>query len=393
MAIYGGVKKRTSGGTATVKRSSKPSSSGGSSSRVPANSYGTGEKYLGGNTMQRADGSTYEVKGEFTSPSGKVSYVDDNGDITTVSSRDKSQNGTVYTKNDDGSYSSNYSQKVSRDYANDYANMQVEALREAMGSNIDALNAAYDQSAQRLSNAAKEAKRQAYVNQQKALNTLPQAMAAAGYNGGVTETTAAGLAADYQNALTDVDNNTAEEMARLQADKANGIANVNTTYNTQIANALQQAAQFEQQQRQYAEEMALRQRAQAFEEQKYLNSLNSAGTGGSYKPVLSYDQVKEQVALGNNSDVVKQAAAYYGLDGMPIGTGNTAMSTTIPTTLIEATKLAQAQNSPAPLAAYWARKGLSNAQIANQINEYLQDPESIFYGYKKNADGTLSSWR
>ena len=288
MAMYGGVKKRQSFGTATVKRSAKPSSSGGSSSsgRVPANSYGTGEKYLGGNTMQRADGSTYEVKGEFTSPSGKVSYVDDNGDITTVSSRDKSQNGTVYTKQPDGSYTSNFSQKVARDYANDYANMQVEALREAMGSNIDALNAAYDQSAQRLSNAAKEAKRQAYVNQQKALNTLPQAMAAAGYNGGVTETTAAGLAADYQNALTDVDNNTAEEMARLQADKANGIANVSTTYNTQIANALQQAAQFEQQQRQYAEEMALRQRAQAFEEQKYLNSLNRAGTGG--KTVKTY---------------------------------------------------------------------------------------------------------
>lgn len=387
MAIYGGVKKRTSGGTATVKRSAKPSSSGGSSSsgRVPANSYGTGEKYLGGNTMQRADGSTYEVKGEFTSPSGKVSYVDDNGDITTVSSRDKSQNGTVYTKQPDGSYTSNYSQKVSRDYANDYANMQVEALREAMGSNIDALNAAYDQSAQRLSNAAKEAKRQAYVNQQKALNTLPQAMAAAGYNGGVTETTAAGLAADYQNALTDVDNNTAEEMARLQADKANGIANVNTTYNTQIANALQQAAQFEQQQRQYAEEMALRQRAQAFEEQKYLNSLNSAGTGGSSnKPVLTYEQTKEQIKAGNNSDVVRTAAAYYGLDGLTASQVSSGQLNGLAQEYYNAAQKIMNQTGAQPTAqnvasvvAQMVRRGVSDSQIDNYISALGFNPSAF----------------
>ena len=116
----------------TPKRKSKSTSGSGSSSgRVAANSYGTGDKYVGGTTMKRADGSTYEISGEYTSPSGKVSYTDNDGNITTISSNDKSQNGTVYTKQPDGTYSSNYTEKVQRDYekdyAREYADMQVDA--------------------------------------------------------------------------------------------------------------------------------------------------------------------------------------------------------------------------------------------------------------------------
>lgn len=304
----------------TPKRKSKSTSGSGSSSgRVAANSYGTGDKYVGGTTMKRADGSTYEISGEYTSPSGKVSYTDNDGNITTISSKDKSQNGTIYSKNPDGSYSSNYSEKVQKDYARDYADMQVDALREAMGANTAALEAAYKQSTNQLDNSISDAKRQAYVNQQRAMKNLPQTMAAAGYTGGITETTAANIANEYQNALTDLDRTKAEEYARLAADKANGIANIETNYNAQIANALQQAAQFEQQQRQYEEEMQLRRQAAALEQQKYLDGLNNVGTGS--KPRLTYEQTVEQIQAGNGSDVVRDAAEYYGLqDIVPTST-------------------------------------------------------------------------
>lgn len=296
----------------TPKRKSKSTSGSGSSSgRVAANSYGTGDKYVGGTTMKRADGSTYEISGEYASPSGKVSYTDNDGNITTISSNDKSQNGTVYTKQPDGTYSSNYTEKVQKDYASEYADMQVDALREAMGANTAALEAAYKQSTNQLDNSISDAKRQAYVNQQRALKNLPQTMAAAGYSGGITETTAANIGNEYQNALNDLDRTKAEEYARLAADKANGIANIETSYNAQIANALQAAAQFEQQQRQYEEEMQLRRQAAALEQQKYLNSLNS-GAGDS-KPRLTYNQALEQINAGNTSDVVRNSAEYWGL--------------------------------------------------------------------------------
>ena len=55
-----------------------------------------GDKYVGGNTFRGPDGSTYEKYGTFVSPSGKVSEIADDGTITTIKSKDKSQIGNVY---------------------------------------------------------------------------------------------------------------------------------------------------------------------------------------------------------------------------------------------------------------------------------------------------------
>lgn len=55
-----------------------------------------GDKYVGGNTFRRPDGSTYEKHGTFVSPSGKVSEISNDGTITTIKSKDQNQIGNMY---------------------------------------------------------------------------------------------------------------------------------------------------------------------------------------------------------------------------------------------------------------------------------------------------------
>lgn len=263
--------------------SSAPSGTGTSKgSSIPTGNYTQGDKYAGVTTFTRPDGSQYNVDGSFTSPSGKTSEIS-GGQIITTGSKDKSQIGTVYTNDGTGNYSSDY--KVLGSYVNsgkdyeDTASLQVSALRKAMNSSKDALEDAFDASLGTLNNSVTRGKQDAYIAQQKALKTLPQAMAAAGYNGGITESTAAGLAGDYQNALLSLENQKAEELARLQADKAQGIANVDANYQTQIANALQAAQQMAYQRQQDAAQLELQQRAAALAEYQ-AKQKNSGGSSG-----------------------------------------------------------------------------------------------------------------
>ena len=266
MATVVTAKKRTTKTYGGSSGSSNGSSSSSSSGRVPANSYGDGVKYAGGNTFVNPDGSTFEHYGEYTSPSGKVTYTDSNGNITVVDSANKSEIGKVYnTSGTEPTYSAGYSGS----YGNGAYNMQVDALRQAMGSNKDALEDSFYANKRALKAATLEGQRQAYVNQQRALKNLPQTMAAAGYNGGITESTAANIANEYQNAWNDYERAEAQELARLQAEYANGIANVDTKYNVEIANALAAAQALERQQQQYADELAYRQAAAAAEEERY----------------------------------------------------------------------------------------------------------------------------
>lgn len=97
-----------------------------------------------------------------------------------------------------------------------------------------------------------------------------------------------------------------------------GLADSESQYQIQLANALAQAEQLAWEQQQAEEEMALRKKAAALEEMKYLDSRNKAasGTGSPNKPRLTYAQALEQLNAGNTSDVVMEAATYYGL---PIG--------------------------------------------------------------------------
>ena len=258
------------------------SSSGSSSGRVAANSYGNGTKYAGGNTFTNSDGSTTKVTGEYTSPSGKITYVNDDGSGTVLASKNKSQIGQTFYNDGTSTMGkptvvepegSKYSYTYKGEYDNvgkDAYSLQVDALQEAMRDNKKALQDAYDESEQSLNDAIADAQRRAYVNQQKSIKAMPQMMAAAGYSGGVSETTAANIMNEYQNALTDLGRSKAHELARLQANLANGIANTNSQYNIQLADALQAAQAYEAQQAAQAAQLGLQERAMKLSEDKFL---------------------------------------------------------------------------------------------------------------------------
>ena len=54
------------------------------------------DKYVGGNTFRKPDGTVHEKHGTFVSPSGKVSEIADDGTVTTIKSKDENQIGNVY---------------------------------------------------------------------------------------------------------------------------------------------------------------------------------------------------------------------------------------------------------------------------------------------------------
>lgn len=119
-----------------------------------------------------------------------------------------------------------------------YESEQLRALREAQEEAEAARRAQFEQNSADLRKQTDAAKRNAYVAYMQGQKNLPQTMAAAGYTGGITETTASGLAGDYQQALTDLENQYASNLAQLQANLDAGIAQDNAAYNQQIAAAL-----------------------------------------------------------------------------------------------------------------------------------------------------------
>lgn len=364
------------------------------------------DKYVGGTTFRDSvTGELYDVgPGDFTSPSGKESHIGEDGTVTTTHSSREESIGDVFGRDETGEWvqlGNNGSGKTpawSRDYNQTYGSgtvnyggvagggsggrgggvsMQVKALEKAMGNNKAALEAAYDASRGELESSIASAQQQAYVNSQKAMKNLPQAMAAGGYNGGVTETTAASIQNEYQNALSQLEQAKAQELARMQANLANGIADSDSQYQIQLANALAQAEQLAWEQQQAEAEMELRQKAAALEEMKYLDSKNqpASGSGTPYKPRLTYAQALEQLNAGNTNDVVMEAANYYGLSTGPKTT------TTTPTSYYDALRQAQQQGTTAPLMAYYKSKGMSSSEIAAMINSAVGDKESAIYGF------------
>lgn len=256
----------------TMMSTGTPTSPG----RVAANSYESGKVV----TEKDAYGGEYMY-----SPSGKVSYKDKDGNVTVLKSTNKETVGHTFypdgtstmdkpVEKADPSAAYRYTYKGEYDnVGKDAYSMQVDALQTAMNNNRSALEAAYDESELALNDAIAGARRQAYVNQQRAMRAMPQMMAAAGYSGGVTESNAANIMNEYQNALIDLDRSKAQELARLQANLANGIAESDTQYQIQLANALQAAQQFEAQQEAQRQQLEMQQRAAALEEERYRDQL------------------------------------------------------------------------------------------------------------------------
>lgn len=363
------------------------------------------DKYVGGTTFRDSvTGELYDVgPGDFTSPSGKESHIGEDGTVTTTHSSREESIGDVFGRDETGEWvqlGNNGSGKTpawSRDYNQTYGSgtinyggvagggsggrgggvsMQVKALEKAMGNNKDALEAAYDASRGELESSIASAQQQAYVNSQKAMKNLPQAMAAGGYNGGVTETTAASIQNEYQNALNQLEQAKAQELARMQANLANGIADSESQYQIQLANALAQAEQLAWEQQQAEEEMALRKKAAALEEMKYLDSRNKAASGTGSGTEKSKYTINELRALYNDGLIDRDT--FYELSGMPIYT-----PPLVPKTYQAALEQSQKAGNVQPLVLYYKSKGMSDAQIANDINAATMDKESALYGYTK----------
>ena len=343
------------GGTtypSSTSSSSTPAQSN-PTSNLPTGTYTQGDKYAGGNVFTRPDGTQYQVYGDFTSPSGKTTYTDQDGTITVTGGSNKDEVGKVY--NTSGDYlgytmPAAYNRLINgQSYDNIYgldanAMLQVNALQAAMAGNRDALEDSFYANKRALKQATLDGQRQAYINQQKALKALPQTMAAAGYNGGVTESTAANIANEYQNAWNDYERAEAQELARLQADLANGIANINTQYNVHIANALQQAQANKLAQDRWDDEMELKREAAA---------------------IAAREIALKEKQFDEENDKNKKPTI------------------NAPVSLAVASRQAINSRSMAPIAAYYASMGLSSDQIAKELNWMITDPESAYYGFNR----------
>lgn len=147
---------------------------------------------------------------------------------------------------------------------------QIAALEAAMKAAREQQQASYNAALVDLDNAVASGQQQAYLNSQKAMNALPQAMAAAGYTGGVTETTASDIMGDYQNALTDLEKNRALTAAQLQMDLDNGILQSDAAYRQQIADLIGQAQDSDA-----AYQMQIAQLLQQLEQESYNRALTA----------------------------------------------------------------------------------------------------------------------
>ena len=233
MAGFGYAKRvNRSGGSVSGSSSSK------SSGRVPANSYGTGDKYAGGSTFTRPDGTQYDVSGTFVSPGGKVSEIS-GGTITTISSnKNPSLAGTVYSTSGvtspnivtnpntgGGSLEQLLAQQLSSTQSSLAAQRRAEeeALRAAQGAQKTAVSNSYKQSLNNVNSQTEEALRQAYINAMLQERDFPQQAALLG-EGGFAESNLASLRNQAQ-----------ENRNQIEMQRASQVGSLESDYNTQLA--------------------------------------------------------------------------------------------------------------------------------------------------------------
>lgn len=124
---------------------------------------------------------------------------------------------------------------------------QRRAREEAYQKAAAQQKANYDYSAGQVNNAADKALQEAYINRMLQDKNFAQTMSAQGLNGGASETTAAGMYNNYNNArnrlederqrqLGSLQNTYQNNMAQLEAQRASGEAASLSQYQTALAN-------------------------------------------------------------------------------------------------------------------------------------------------------------
>lgn len=195
------------GGSSSSGGSSSRTTSGSSASRSTSNSssgsYSAGDKYVGGTTFRRSDGSTYNVGGSFTSPSGRISDIDSSGNVTTTGSRDKNQVGNTYYNNGNGNYTSSGNLTSQNEYLSKMqsaANAAAEAQRAKTNQAVSAL----ESNRSTIERNAEEAARQAYISKMLTQKNLAQQLKATGYSGGLSDTAVLRMNTNYENSRDNI---------------------------------------------------------------------------------------------------------------------------------------------------------------------------------------------
>lgn len=129
------------------------------------------------------------------------------------------------------------------DFLNDTGyNNAIDALKNYAQNNQAALAAAYGQQVQQANQAADDSSRQAYINYMLGQKNLPQQMAANGYTGGLADSQLIGMNANYQNNLTDIENNRQTTISGLLSSMVQAVNEGNMEAANKIASMLQDAS-------------------------------------------------------------------------------------------------------------------------------------------------------
>lgn len=105
------------------------------------------------------------------------------------------------------------------------------AIAELRNRYSEQVREQYESEAEKLRAERDAALRENWILQQKAEAALPEQLAAAGINGGASETTAAGLLAQYQQSRNGIRSDYLDELGELYSEKAEKIADAEKDYN------------------------------------------------------------------------------------------------------------------------------------------------------------------
>lgn len=193
---------------------------------------------------------------------------------------------------------------------------------------IDERNAAlasyYNQQRQNLEGESEEAQRANYVNYMLSQLNMPAQLQAAGINGGVAESTLAGLQSDYMTNYNNTENSLMNAVTQLEIAKNQAIADGNleaaNMYSQLAQNSLSlqmQAAQAENAYNQWVQEMAFAQNQWEYEQARYNAEL-------AYQQSLAAQEAERQDK--ENLIAYAQTVGDWNLYGSLTGTDTSYMS-------------------------------------------------------------------
>lgn len=133
---------------------------------------------------------------------------------------------------------------------NDAYNKQMELLggsyntqRSTLEDNLNraktAMQNTYNTSRNNLASDAESSLKQAYINNMLSRRNIGQQLSALGMNGGLTETTLAGLANNYGNQRNNINTTLNRNLADIESKYNNNLSELEGNYGSELANALQ----------------------------------------------------------------------------------------------------------------------------------------------------------